>query len=137
MKLPLQKEKNSGALVQWESCSPFVENSMAALIHRPRRVATYKISARWKSHIGISFWCGTSSTGTKKFTFLDAPPEGKLLCARCEANAVAAGIASSYRVTGLARLAGASLVDPPVMQRLVKALHCWRTRWTDRKLPPN
>ena len=94
MKLPLQKEKNSGALVQWESCSPFVENSMAALIHRPRRVATYKISARWKSHIGISFWCGTSSTGTKKFTFLDAPPEGKLLCARCEANAVAAGIAS-------------------------------------------
>ena len=54
-----------------------------------------------------------------------APPEGKLLCARCEANAVAAGIASSYRVTGLARLAGASPVDPPVMQRLVKALHCW------------
>jgi len=100
MKLPLQKEKNSRALVQWESCSPFVENSMAALIHRPRRVATYKISARWKSHIGISFWCGTSSTGTKKFTFLDAPPEGKLLCARCEANAVAAGIASSEKLTG-------------------------------------
>ena len=100
MKLPLKKEKNSRALVQWESCSPFVENSMAALIHRPRRVATYKISARWKSHIAISFWCGTSSTGTKKFTFLDAPPEGKLLCARCEANAVAAGIASSEKLTG-------------------------------------
>jgi hypothetical protein len=31
----------------------------------------------------------------------------------------------TYRVTGLARLAGASPVDPPVMQRLVKALHCW------------
>jgi len=101
MKLSLQKKKNDWRNgMQWSSCSPFVENSSASLIHRPMHVATYKIGARWKSHIGITFWCGNTSTGTKKFTFLDAPPDGKLLCARCEKNAIAAGIKSSEELTG-------------------------------------
>jgi len=104
MKLPLQKDKTlprfaPGAL-PWVSCQPFVENSRAILIHRPRMVTTHKIGPRWKSHIAITQWCGNSSTGTKKFTFLDAPPDGKLLCARCEEKAVAAGQQPASAIAG-------------------------------------
>lgn len=104
MKIPLQKRKevyqaNVGG-VPWSSCSPYVENSRAVLVHRPRYVTTHKIGERYKPHLAIEFWCGTSSTGTKKFTFLDAPPDGRLLCARCEAKAIEHGQPSSEQLTG-------------------------------------
>jgi hypothetical protein len=77
--------------IPWSSCSPFVENAKAVLIHRPRYVSTHKIGPKYKAHIAIGGWCGNSFTGRKKFTFLDVPPDGKLVCARCEAAAVKAG----------------------------------------------
>lgn len=36
---------------------------------------------------GPTFGGNTTNTGTKKFTFLDRIPKGRLLCERCEANA--------------------------------------------------
>ena len=104
MKLPLRKAKDlhhwaKGAL-PWVSCQPFVENSKAVLIHRPRCVTTHKISERFAAHIGIQLWCGALFIGTKKFTFLDAPPDGRLLCARCETIAVKNGIQSCHELTG-------------------------------------
>ena len=103
MKLALKKDKRlrpefNG--IPWVSCSPFVENSMARLIHRPRTVTTHKIGPKYKSHIAIGCWCGNSQTGTTKFTFLDAPPEGKILCARCEKKAVKAGLPSADSLAG-------------------------------------
>ena len=102
MKLALEKNPRIGRIggLPWLSCSPFVENSMAVLIHRPRRVTTHKISDKWPSHIGIEPWCGNVMTGTKKFTFLDAPPQGRIVCARCEDAAVAAGLPSSSDLVG-------------------------------------
>ena len=100
MKLTLEKPKNQRYGIHWSSCSPFIENSKAVLIHRPRYVVTHKIGERWKSHIAVSCWCGSSFTGTKKFTFLDAPKEDALLCARCEEKATQAGLPSAYALTG-------------------------------------
>jgi len=102
MKLPLQKPKDTrpGMGLHWASCSPFIENSNATLIHRPRRVSTHKLGAWRKAHIGMNCWCGTSFSGTKKFTFLDAPPEGKLLCARCEYMAQKNGLPSADSLAG-------------------------------------
>lgn len=100
MKLPLGRPKDTRFGIIWNSCSPFIENSMAVLIHRPRYVVTHKISEKHKAHIAIHCWCGTGFTGTKKFTFLDAPPDGKLLCARCEERAVEFGQPSSSSLTG-------------------------------------
>ena len=101
MKLPLQNPKRGVTGIVWKSCSPFIENSRAALIHRPRSVTTVQHeSKRWKAHLAIHNWCGNGFAGTKKFTFLDAPPDWKIVCAKCEAAAVEAGLPSSYEIVG-------------------------------------
>ena len=84
----------------WASCKPFVENSKAVLIHRPRTVTMHRISEKYRPHIAIWQWCGNTHTGTKKFTFLDAPPKGRIVCARCEERAVEAGLPSSSELAG-------------------------------------
>lgn len=101
MNIALEKEKDlRGNKIPWVSCKPFVENSRAVLIHRPRRVTTHKIGDRWKAHISIHCWCGNSMSGNKKFTFLDAPADDRIVCARCEDNAIANGLPASSELTG-------------------------------------
>lgn len=82
----------------WASCAPFVENSRGKLIHRPREVTTFKIFR--EPHTSVHHWCGSTHIGTNKFTFLEAPPEGKFLCERCEDLAVAAGLPSADELAG-------------------------------------
>lgn len=99
-KLPLEIrpfDKKHG--FPWTSCLPFVENSRGTLIHRPRYGATYNLHA--KPHNVVLFWCGmgVSSSG-KNLTFLSAPPADKILCERCEAVAVKAGMPSSDELAG-------------------------------------
>jgi len=101
MKVPLQREKKCVGLLRWTESQPFVENSRAVLIHRPRTVVVYRTPCTTsKTHLGIGMWCGNHMSGDRKFTFLDAPPEGKLVCARCEATATAFGQASSDSIVG-------------------------------------
>lgn len=100
MKITLEKPKEPRFGIPWSSCSPFIENSKAVLIHRPRYVVTHKIGPKWKAHISISCWCGNSFSGTKKFTFLDSPKQESLLCARCEEKAVQAGLPPAHIITG-------------------------------------
>ena len=84
----------------WASCAPFVENSRGTLIHRPRSGSTYNLH-RTGPHVGISFWCGMGvASDGKNLTFLDAPPEGRILCERCEAAAVANGLPSADELSG-------------------------------------
>jgi hypothetical protein len=92
--------KGSGTAVQWTACKPFLENSMAVLIHRPRAVTTHKIGPRYAPHLGIELWCGNHMNGGKKFTFLSHPGRERIVCARCEAAAVAAGLPSSTQLAG-------------------------------------
>jgi hypothetical protein len=85
--LPLEKKPDSRAKEDWTECAPFVKNSRAVLIHRPRYVCTHQIGPQWREHISIQCWCGTSFSGLKQFTFLETVPEGELLCERCEVAA--------------------------------------------------
>lgn len=99
-KLSLERpRKISANEFPWSACAPFVENSRGTLIHRPRNGATYNIHRL--PHVSVHFWCGmgTSSDG-KNLTFLAAPPEDKILCARCEAIAVANGLPSANELAG-------------------------------------
>ena len=103
MKLRLERAKDlprvDPGAIPWAACQPFVENSRAMLIHRPRTVTTH-VSKKYGQHIYMGLWCGAGFSGRKKFTFLDAPPDGKLLCSRCEEKAVAAGLPSAHQLTG-------------------------------------
>lgn len=101
MIVKLEKERDlRGNKVPWVSCKPFVENTRGVLIHRPRMVTTHKIGPRWDAHLAVHAWCGNAATGRKNFTFLDAPPQGRIVCARCEDAALAAGLPSSEALAG-------------------------------------
>lgn len=100
IKLPLERSKHPYSVKElpWSTCAPFVENSRGLLIHRPRMVTTYNTLKF--PHIGIGYWCGNHVSGGKNFTFLEAPPEGILLCERCELAAVASGLMSADELAG-------------------------------------
>jgi len=80
------------------SCAPFVDNSRAQLIHRPREVSLFKAS--WGRHTSVHYWCGNCSSGENIFTFIDSYDGPKLLCQRCEDNAVKAGLPSADSLIG-------------------------------------
>jgi len=100
LKIKLDTKKVKHGISTWLSCPPFVQNSKAVLIHRPRFVSTYKIGEKWKSHIGIGHYCGNSACGNKKFTFLDTLSDEMILCAVCENNALLAGLPSAESIVG-------------------------------------
>ena len=82
----------------WTSCTPFVDNSRAMLIHRPFAVTTYRTHKN--SHTSVHYWCGNVSSGTNVFTFLDSLNGNKLLCARCEERAISQGLPSADELVG-------------------------------------
>lgn len=101
MKVALEKVRGlSGGAIPWIACEPFVENKMAVLVHRVRSVTTYKIGERWKAHIAVGCWCGNHMAGTHKFTFLAAPKDDAIVCARCESAAVKEGMPASESLAG-------------------------------------
>jgi hypothetical protein len=101
VKVAIEKAKHPlRNVIHWTACEPFVENTMAVLIHRVRHVRTHKIGEKWPVHLGVSCWCGNTMTGTKKFTFLAAPPVDAIVCARCEEAAVRVGLPRSEEIVG-------------------------------------
>ena len=98
--IELEKPKHiSAKQAPWKACLPFVDNSRATLIHRPRSGSTYNIHK--KPHIAVSFWCGYTVTASDgHLAFLDSPPDGKILCEKCEAAAVKNGLPSADELAG-------------------------------------
>lgn len=106
MLLNIQKKKDPSwrshhcaAPVHWTRTRSFVANSRGVLIHRPRYVATHKLGVD-RPHLAVEYMCGQMSTGMKKFTFLDEPPEDGIVCERCETKAIEAGRLSSDSIAG-------------------------------------
>lgn len=100
MKLQIDQKPQSLAVSHWSEVEPFLENTRAALIHRPRHVAEHRISERYPAHLAIEAWCGTVFSGRKQFTFLSRVPEGRLLCQRCEVAAFAKGQPAAGSIMG-------------------------------------
>jgi len=100
LKLPLKiKEFDVKNGFPWSSAMPFVENSRGTLIHRPRSGVTFNLFS--KPHNAVVFWCGmTVSTSKNNLSFLSAPPTEKIICERCEAMAVKAGMPSADTLAG-------------------------------------
>lgn len=100
MKVDLQTHRPGRAADRerhyWRQSAPFLFNPRGYLIHRVRYVQTITRSGR-VSHFAFSFWCGN---GTCNGNLLHEPPADRLLCAHCEANAVAHGMPSSEQLVG-------------------------------------
>lgn len=98
--IQLEKPKQiSAKQAPWKACLPFVDNSRATLIHRPRTGSTYNIHKH--PHIGVVFWCGMSVTASDgHLAFLEVPPDGKILCEKCEENAVKNGLPTADELAG-------------------------------------
>ena len=98
VKLERTKDARDCVATRTES-EPFVINDMAVLIHRPRYISEYKLSGHPR-HMAIECWCGASHTGWTKFTFVDKPPENRMVCHSCESRAVMFGQPSSEELVG-------------------------------------
>lgn len=98
MKVAIHRSPKQIQGIPWVACEPFVDNSRGSLIHRVRYVSTHQVSEKYKPHLAVSAWCGMTATGTKNFTFLAVPPDGRMVCARCEDKyriAIAAALEAS------------------------------------------
>lgn len=73
--------------LEWKKCGPFVQNPRAILIHRPISVITFLTKGKVRHH-HVDYWCG-GGCNFRTNIFVSAPPAGYILCARCEAMAIA------------------------------------------------
>lgn len=104
MKVALKQHRNPDderyQFLNWKSCLPFVENKRGVLIHRPRSVVTVAKSVVSRTpYVCVDMWCGNRTVGGD-YTFLASPPNGKVVCARCEAIAIESGQQSSDNLAG-------------------------------------
>jgi len=81
--------------IAWKASLPFLWNPRGYLIHRVRAVDSHIIRGKW-SHDTATYWCGNCGRGE----FVSEPPQGYLLCAVCEAQAVAHGEPSAESIVG-------------------------------------
>ena len=93
-----ERTKCSNRVAFWKKAPPFVENKRGVLIHRPRTVGLHKLRGH-EPHYAIHYWCGNQSTGSNNFTFMDKVV-GRVVCARCESEAIENGLPSSSELSG-------------------------------------
>ncbi len=99
MKLALRTERKPyPGSYAWETCLPFVENKRGVLIHRPRQVVRYTHFRI--PYLAVHYYCGNCTSGHGIFTFLAEPPQGKLVCEKCENAAVLNRLPSTDSLCG-------------------------------------
>lgn len=82
---------------QWKKAAPFAMSTMGVLFHRVHNVTTFYKNDHSPRNDHVDYWCSNS---TNDPLFFDAPPKDRLLCARCEAAAVAAGEPTAATIAG-------------------------------------
>lgn len=104
MQLPLKRRAKKHytpagySEIQWIKSAPFVVNSRAVLVHRIRS-ATSHLRNNNLSHHSFALWCANVFSGETCHVTHDIPIN-LLLCARCEAAAVKAGMPSADSLLG-------------------------------------
>lgn len=81
----------------WKKSAPFILNPRGLLVHRAKAVGTLYEDGK-PDHPVYSYWCG--NVGNRLCELIHEPPEDRLVCARCEAVAIAAGEVTSDALTG-------------------------------------
>lgn len=94
-------------VLHWTASVPSVSSRFGVLVHRIKSGSTYLHNGK-HSHDTAQYWC---CNGTTQQIMLSEPPEGRLVCEKCELQAVRAGEPTS-----------AELVGRPVALGLIKAI---------------
>lgn len=90
-------ERNTS--VQWKMSAPFVVNKRAVLTHRVKSASSHPSFRDGLPHHSCVNWCNSSfNSGHLEFT--EEPPDSRLLCEVCEANAVRAGELTADELAG-------------------------------------
>jgi hypothetical protein len=83
--------------VHWKRSLPFVDAApRGVLIHRVRSACSHLIDGT-VDHYSVQYWCGNFG---RELKLLAVPPEGRILCERCEAMATAAGKKPADEIAG-------------------------------------
>jgi len=102
VKLLGEAKKSRSAVASWTHSLPFVQNTRGVLIHRPRYVQIFNFHK--SAHMAVGHLCGSGTTGpiTEKshIKFLPTPPDGSIMCERCESFAVTFGMPSASELAG-------------------------------------
>ena len=85
-------------VVDWKSGPAFCVNPRGQLIHRVRSVRTHMRNGVI-SHIAVHYNCGNGTCGDDSL-LTNNPPSSRLLCHRCEAEAVSAGNKTASAIAG-------------------------------------
>lgn len=84
--------------ILWKKALPFVVNPRGVLIHRSRSVVTFIFDGK-VTHSHVDYWC-ENGCNFHENVLTDDPPKGRILCVRCEANAVAHGEEPADKIAG-------------------------------------
>lgn len=82
--------------INWVKGLPFVMSRNGILVHRLKAAMSHIFQGKY-SHDSADYWCGNGGVDR---LFFAVPPEGRIVCARCEAMAIAAGEKSSDELVG-------------------------------------
>ena len=80
--------------------APFFENPRGVLIHRVRALVELRCTYRKEPWWIVEYWCENSGSTNEADDGLLFDPGEKLVCARCEGLAVAAGEKTSSELAG-------------------------------------
>lgn len=83
----------------WAESEPFLHNPRGYLTHRVRAVQSI-VGHKGKIHFVADMWCNGTVCFKDKDQLVSTPPEGRLVCARCEAKAVEKGEMTSDQLAG-------------------------------------
>lgn len=80
--------------------APFFDNPRGVLIHRVKALFRLEATFRDWPWLVVEYWCENSGRTDMTDEGLVFDPGDKLICARCEANAVAHGETTSSELAG-------------------------------------
>lgn len=97
-KITLRKRSHPCSIsVVWTQAKPFNVNPRGHLIHRVKSAISFRNNNGLWSHDHVDYWCGGSANCV---ALTSDPPRERLLCAYCEAKAVAAGEKPASELVG-------------------------------------
>ena len=84
----------------YDEALPWCLNQRGVLLHRPKEIYVVIAPSGERRHEVVNFYCENCTCDTGNVIYIDEPNAGMVVCRRCEAAAIAAGLKSSSEIAG-------------------------------------